>query len=115
MGAKAGTSSVFAWKGETLAEYWWCTEQMLTWPGADGPDQIIDDEGDATMLIHKGKELEEKFAKDGSLPDPNSTTNLEFKCSRLVWRKSVSQSASTLCVFKAKPVSKSVRAFAMKK
>merc|ERR1711865_1341185 len=78
--AKANTSSVFAWKGETLAEYWWCTEQMLTWPGADGPDQIIDDGGDATMLIHKGKEFEEKFAKDGSLPDPNSTTNPEFKC-----------------------------------
>merc|ERR1711988_1889816 len=78
--AKAGTSSVFAWKGETLAEYWWCTEQMLTWPGADGPDQIIDDGGDATMLIHKGKEFEEKFAKDGSLPDPNSTSNPEFKC-----------------------------------
>merc|ERR1711896_106555 len=78
--AKAGTSVVFAWKGETLAEYWWCTEQMLTWPGADGPDQIIDDGGDATMLIHKGKEFEEKFAKDGSLPDPNSTQNPEFKC-----------------------------------
>jgi len=78
--AKAGTASVFAWKGETLAEYWWCTEQMLTWPGADGPDQIIDDGGDATMLIHKGKEYEEKFAKDGSLPDPESTTNPEFKC-----------------------------------
>merc|ERR1711865_744754 len=78
--AKANTSSVFAWKGETLAEYWWCTEQMLTWPGADGPDQIIDDGGDATMLIHKGKEFEEKFAKDKSLPDPESTTNPEFKC-----------------------------------
>jgi adenosylhomocysteinase len=78
--AKAGTSTVFAWKGETLAEYWWCTEQMLTWPGVDGPDFIIDDGGDATMLIHKGKEYEEKFAKDGSLPDPESTTNPEFKC-----------------------------------
>jgi len=78
--AKSGTSSVFAWKGETLAEYWWCTEQMLTWPGADGPDQIIDDGGDATMLIHKGKEFEATFAKDGSFPDPASTTNPEFKC-----------------------------------
>merc|ERR1711941_88683 len=78
--AKAGTAAVFAWKGETLAEYWWCTEQMLTWPGADGPDQIIDDGGDATMGIHKGKEYEEKFAKDGSLPDPASTDNAEFKC-----------------------------------
>merc|ERR1711862_567574 len=78
--AKAGTSAVFAWKGETLAEYWWCTEQMLTWPGADGPDQIVDDGGDATMLIHKGKEYEELYAKDKTLPDPNSTSNPEFKC-----------------------------------
>jgi len=78
--AKAGTSAVYAWKGETLPEYWWCTEQMLTWPGADGPDQIIDDGGDATMLIHKGKEFEAQFAKDGSFPDPASTTNPEFKC-----------------------------------
>merc|ERR1719395_51206 len=78
--AKAGTSTVFAWKGETLPEYWWCTEQMMTVPGEDGCDQLVDDGGDATLLIHKGKEFEEKFAKDGSLPDPNSTTNPEFKC-----------------------------------
>merc|ERR1719194_235843 len=78
--AKAGTSVVFAWKGETLPEYWWCTEQMLTWPGCDGPDQIVDDGGDATLLIHKGKEFEAKFGKDGSLPDPASTENPEFKC-----------------------------------
>merc|ERR1712064_104342 len=78
--AKAGTSAVFAWKGETLPEYWWCTEQMLTVPGADGCDLLVDDGGDATLLIHKGKEFEEKYAKDGSLPDPNSTTNAEFKC-----------------------------------
>merc|ERR1712226_278510 len=78
--AKAGTSAVYAWKGETLAEYWWCTEQMLTWPGADGADQIVDDGGDATLLIHKGKEFEEKYAKDGTLPDPASTDNAEFKC-----------------------------------
>ena len=89
--AKAGTASVFAWKGETLAEYWWCTEQMLTWPGADGPDQIIDDGGDATMLIHKGKEYEEKFAKDGSLPDPESTTNPEFKCVLQTIKDSIQQ------------------------
>jgi len=78
--AKRGTCSVFAWKGETLPEYWWCTEQMMTVPGKDGCDQLVDDGGDATLLIHKGKEMEEKFAKDGSLPDPNSTTNPEFKC-----------------------------------
>merc|ERR1712051_549997 len=78
--AKAGTSAVFAWKGETLPEYWWCTEQMMTVPGADGCDQLVDDGGDATLLVHKGKEFEGKFAKDGSLPDPNSTDNAEFKC-----------------------------------
>merc|ERR1712178_312763 len=78
--AKAGTATVFAWKGETLEEYWWCTEQMMTVPGSDGCDLLVDDGGDATLLIHKGKELEGKFAKDGSLPDPASTTNPEFKC-----------------------------------
>merc|ERR1719230_1224183 len=54
--------------------------QMMTWPGCDGCDQLVDDGGDATLLIHKGKEFEEKFAKDGTLPDPESTTNPEFKC-----------------------------------
>merc|ERR1711943_142109 len=78
--AKAGTSVVFAWKGETLPEYWWCTERMLTWPGCDGPELIVDDGGDATMLIHKGREFEEKYAKDKSLPDPMGTSNPEFKC-----------------------------------
>ena len=78
--AKEKTATVFAWKGETLPEYWFCTEQALTWPGADGPDLIVDDGGDATMLIHKGKEYEEKFAKDGSLPDASTTTNPEMKC-----------------------------------
>src|SRR5882762_518633 len=49
---------VFAWKGETLEEYWWCTEQALTWPGGEGPNMILDDGGDATLLVHKGFELE---------------------------------------------------------
>merc|ERR1719269_436415 len=78
--AKAGSATVYAWKGETLPEYWWCTEQMMTVPGEDGCDVLVDDGGDATLLIHKGKEFEEKYAKDGSLPDPNSTDNAEFKC-----------------------------------
>merc|ERR1712107_931030 len=78
--AKAGTATVFAWKGETLPEYWWCTEQMMTVPGADGCDQLVDDGGDATLLIHKGMEYEDKFSKDGTLPDPSSTDNAEFKC-----------------------------------
>ena len=103
--AKAGTASVFAWKGETLEEsraemggiyghtaacrrapkplvllgvvsdcrvlsadcrlprYWWCTEQMLTWPGKDGPDMLVDDGGDATLLIHEGTKYEAQSAR----------------------------------------------------
>jgi adenosylhomocysteinase len=53
---------VFAWKGETLEEYWWCTEQALTWPDGSGPQLIVDDGGDATLLIHKGYELEDGSA-----------------------------------------------------
>merc|ERR1740127_1542 len=87
--AKAETSTVFAWKGETLQEYWWCTEQMMTVPGADGCDQLVDDGGDATLLMHKGKECEEKFAKDGSLPDPASTDNAEFKVILEVLKESI--------------------------
>jgi len=62
---------------------------MMTVPGADGCDQLVDDGGDATLLMHKGKELEEKFAKDGSLPDPASTDNAEFKCILSVLRDSI--------------------------
>ena len=59
---------VFAWKGESLEEYWWCTLQALTFNGDEGPDLIVDDGGDATLLIHKGYELEEYFAKNNSTP-----------------------------------------------
>jgi len=52
--AASGTAAVFAWKGETLEEYWWCTEQALLWPDGSGPDMIVDDGGDATMLVHEG-------------------------------------------------------------
>ena len=69
---------VFAWKGETLEEYWWCTEQMMTWPanadGYDGPNMILDDGGDATMLLHKGVE----FEADGVVPDPTEAPNAEL-------------------------------------
>jgi adenosylhomocysteinase len=58
--AKAGTCAVFAWKGETLEDYWWCTEQALTWPDGSGPDLIVDDGGDATLLIHHGVKVEVK-------------------------------------------------------
>lgn len=73
------SAAVFAWKGETLEEYWWCTEQMLCWPGSDGPDMIVDDGGDATLLIHEGVKAEALFLKDGTLPDPTSTENPEFQ------------------------------------
>ncbi len=63
--AEKGTAAVFAWKGETLDEYWWCTEQALIWPDGNGPDLIVDDGGDATMYIHQGVDVE----KDPSLLD----------------------------------------------
>ena len=65
---------VFAWKGETLEEYWWCTEQMMTWPDGNLPNMILDDGGDATLLIHKGVE----FEKAGAVPDPTSASNPEL-------------------------------------
>ncbi len=68
---------VFAWKGETLEEYWWCTNQALTFPEG-GPQLIVDDGGDATMLIHLGYEFEDAFAKDGSMPDPDQADNEEM-------------------------------------
>jgi adenosylhomocysteinase len=65
---------VFAWKGETLEEYWWATEQMLTWPEGDGPNMILDDGGDATLLVHKGVEYE----RTGEVPDPTTASNPEL-------------------------------------
>jgi len=87
--AKAGTASVFAWMGETLPVLWWGTEPALSWPAADGPDLLVDDGGDATLLIHEGVKYEAQFAKDGSLPDPNSTDNAEFKCVLSVIKESI--------------------------
>ncbi|HWM10969.1 MAG TPA: adenosylhomocysteinase [Solirubrobacteraceae bacterium] len=66
---------VFAWKGETLEEYWWCTEQALSWPDGNGPNMILDDGGDATLLVHKGVE----FEKAGAVPDPASADSDEFR------------------------------------
>ncbi|MEU0103192.1 adenosylhomocysteinase, partial [Streptomyces sp. NPDC006267] len=67
---------VFAWKGETLEEYWWCTEQALTWPNTPtgGPNMILDDGGDATLLVHKGVE----FEKAGAAPDPSTADSEEY-------------------------------------
>ncbi|HZL35593.1 MAG TPA: adenosylhomocysteinase [Tepidisphaeraceae bacterium] len=66
---------VFAWKGETLDEYWWCTERALDFGNGHGPNQIVDDGGDATLLIHKGVE----FEKAGKVPSADTTENEEFK------------------------------------
>ena len=74
-----GSASVFAWKGESLDEYWYCTDRALTWPDGSGPDIIVDDGGDATLLIHEGFKAENLYEKDGTLPDPESTDNAEFK------------------------------------
>ena len=65
---------VFAWKGETLEEYWWCTDRALSWPGGTGPNMLLDDGGDATLLIHKGVE----FEKAGAVPDPSTADNEEY-------------------------------------
>lgn len=65
---------VFAWKGETLEEYWWCTEQILSWPDGGGPNMILDDGGDATLLVHKGAEYE----KAGAVPTPTADDNEEW-------------------------------------
>jgi adenosylhomocysteinase len=66
---------VFAWKGETLEEYWWCTEQALTWPDFDGPNMILDDGGDATLLVHNGA----KYESEGQVPDPSTAENDEHR------------------------------------
>jgi adenosylhomocysteinase len=77
---------VFAWKGETLDEYWWCTEQMLTWPDGSGPDSIVDDGGDATLLIHMGVEYEAA----GAVPSPDDNDSDEYKIILETLRRSVS-------------------------
>jgi adenosylhomocysteinase len=84
---------VFAWKGETLEQYWWCTDRALRWPGEDGtpgvegPNMILDDGGDATLLVHKGTE----FEKAGAVPDPASADSEEFQIVLSLLQRSLSE------------------------
>jgi adenosylhomocysteinase len=75
---------VFAWKGESLEEYWWCTMQALTFPDGSGPDLIVDDGGDATLLIHKGFQLENIFAESGKIPEIETTIEEEIVIEKLL-------------------------------
>ncbi len=85
---------VYAWKGETLEEYWWCTEQALRWPtgadGATGPNMLLDDGGDATLLVHKGKE----FEKAGAVPDPAGADSEEIAVVFSLLASSIAQDAN---------------------
>lgn len=73
------SATVFAWKGETLEEYWWCSAQALTWPDCDGPDLLVDDGGDITVLIHEGVKAEKEYEATRALPDPSKASNAEMK------------------------------------
>jgi len=78
---------VFAWKGETLEEYWHCTDQMLRWPDGGGPNMILDDGGDATLLVHKGVE----FEKAGAVPDPAGAESEELAVVLSLLQRSVAE------------------------
>ncbi|MCU0833855.1 MAG: adenosylhomocysteinase [Chromatiaceae bacterium] len=76
---------VYAWKGETLEEYWWCTERVLNWPDGGGPNMILDDGGDATLLVHKGVEYE----KAGAVPAPSASDSEEWRAVLGVLKRSL--------------------------
>jgi len=82
---------VFAWKGETIDEYWWCTEQALMWPDGKLPNMILDDGGDATLLVHKGVE----FEKAGAIPETKDDDNEEYKAILDVLRRTIEPGSST--------------------
>jgi len=93
--AAAKTAAVFAWKGETLEEYWWCTYQALTWNDEDGcPNMLVDDGGDATLLIHEGVKAEKIYKETGKLPDPDSVTDGEFKIVLRLIRSTIQKDAT---------------------
>ena len=81
---------VFAWKGETLPEYWWCTEQILRWPDGHGPNMILDDGGDATLLVHKGREYE----LAGFVPEPSTAESEEFSVVLELLQRSLAEDAT---------------------
>ncbi|NUR70765.1 MAG: adenosylhomocysteinase [Hamadaea sp.] len=80
---------VYAWKGETLEEYWWCTEQILLWPGGEGPNMILDDGGDATLLVHKGAQ----FEAAGAVPSPDTADSEEYAIILKVLQRSLTEDA----------------------
>ncbi len=80
---------VFAWKGETLPEYWWCTEQVLRWPDGGGPNMILDDGGDATLLVHRGAE----FERAGAVPEASADDPHEYTVILDVLRRSLGEDA----------------------
>ncbi|MEY3696680.1 MAG: adenosylhomocysteinase [Actinomycetota bacterium] len=80
---------VFAWKGETLDEYWWCTEQILRWPNGEGPNMILDDGGDATLLVHKGRE----FELAGAVPEPTAADSEEYAVILKLLKNSLTESS----------------------
>jgi len=77
--AMAATGPVFAWKGESLEEYWWCVYQCLSWENSEGPTMILDHTGDLILLVHEGMKAEAQFKKDGSFPNPNTTKDPTLK------------------------------------
>ena len=81
---------VYAWKGETIEEYWWCTEQALKWPDGQFPNMILDDGGDATLLVHKGAE----FEKAGAIPATKADDNEEYKAILDVLRRTISDGST---------------------
>src|SRR3954452_7230052 len=78
---------VYAWKGETLPEYWWCIQQTLIWPAGDGPNMILDDGGDATLIVHLGTQ----FERDGAVPDAAKTDSEEYTVILDVLRRSLEE------------------------
>ncbi len=81
---------VFAWKGETIEEYWWCTEQVLSWPDGQKPNMILDDGGDATLLVHKGADYEAA----GSIPEPKADDNEEWKAILDVLKRTINDGST---------------------